>query len=155
MYLWIENYSERGSISWRTTTVIINRPLKLDFKGFFHFNQNAPRALPAPLFKSVTQRVWSKIAEVSYKVTQTLATVVNWLGKNRVTYLNSILDVLMWGMVANGWCMLRSGFRRAFLSARTWTAMRESAVDCRTDPALKYALCYKLFFQFSNIFPIA
>jgi hypothetical protein len=74
----------------------------LDFKGFFHFNQNAPRALPAPLFKSVTQRVWSKIAEVSYKVTQTLATVVNWLGKNRVTYLNSILDVLMWGMNANG-----------------------------------------------------
>jgi hypothetical protein len=31
-------------------------------------------------------------------VTQTLATVVNWLGKNRVTYINSILDVLMWGM---------------------------------------------------------
>ncbi|QGY47876.1 hypothetical protein GM418_30735 [Maribellus comscasis] len=93
-----------------TTTVIINRPLKLDFKGFFHFNQNAPRALKAPFKKSVTQRVWSKIAEVSFGEQHALATVVNWLGKNRVNYLNSILDVLMWGIGYNGWCKWSAGF---------------------------------------------
>ncbi len=42
MYLRIENYFERSFRVLGTTTVIMNRPLTPDFKGFFHFNQDAP-----------------------------------------------------------------------------------------------------------------
>jgi len=69
--------------SGETTTVIINRPLKSHFKGFLHFNQNAPRALKAPLKESVMQRVCLKIAEYYSAVTITLAIVINQLWKNR------------------------------------------------------------------------
>ncbi len=43
-------------------------------------------------------------------------------------------------LFVNGWCMLRSGFRSAFLSEGHGTAMRESAVGEPPNPALHYVL---------------
>ena len=52
---------------------------------------------------------------------------------------------LVFLVAANGWYMLRSGFRGSVPVRQDGTIMRESAVANRTNPALKYVLCYGLF----------
>jgi hypothetical protein len=47
----------------------------------------------------------------------------------------------------NGWCMLSLRISESVPVREDGTAMRESAVEIRTDPALKYALYYGLVFN--------
>ena len=75
---------------------------EIGLQGLFSFQPECATGFRSTILKIGYTKDLVKNSRVSFEVQHALATVVNWLGKNRVTYLNSILDVLMWGMFGNG-----------------------------------------------------